>query len=100
VPARRLFSEAIESRPALGDALHVEPPGPKDLGAFVPPADIPELIEFLSTAGGRIIAIATKAGVGKAAAGLLQKIKECAAYAADHGFGYLEATGIAPAGAE
>ncbi len=98
VPARRLFAESIDSHAALGESLHVELSRDRDLGAFVPPGDIPELIEFLGAFGSRIIAAAAQAGEGHTATTLLQKIRECATYAGSCGYGYLEVSGIVPEG--
>lgn len=96
VPPRRLFAEACEEFPDLKDALHVELQGPRDAAAFVAPAEIPELVEFLSASGSRIIQAASRAGEGPACTVLLRKIRECAAYAQRTGAGYLEASGIVP----
>jgi hypothetical protein len=96
VPPRRLFAEACEEFPELAAALHVEVRGPADVGAFVAPGDIPELLEFLSVHGARIIQIASRHGEGPACSMLLRKIRECAVYAERTGSGYLEASGIRP----
>src|SRR4030095_4335301 len=96
VSARRLFAEAIESFPALGEKLHLEIEGPRDIAAFIAPADVPGLLDFLTAPGGRIIAAAASVGEGPACAALLRKIKECAAYAVKHKLGYLEGSGILP----
>lgn len=96
VPAWRLFAETCETHPGLKEALHLELRGPRDVGAFVGPADVPRLVEFVTDHGTRIIGAATRAGEGPAATLLLRKIRECATYAARRGFGYLEASGIEP----
>ncbi len=94
--ARSLFARTCGEFPALGDALHVELDSDRDLGAFVAPRDVPELLDFLTLQGGRIIQVATRHGAGDVCASVLRKIKECAAYAARHEMGYLEASGIGP----
>jgi len=96
VSARRLFAEAIESFPVLGEKLHLDLAGPRDVAAFIAPADVSGVLEFLNAQGGRIIAAAARSGEGPACAALLRKIKECAAYAIKHGLGYLEGSGILP----
>jgi hypothetical protein len=95
-PAWRLFGQACDEFPALKDVLGLELQQPRDVGAFVAPKEIAELILFLSEHGARIIAAAARGGEGPAATTLLRKIKECAVYAQRHGFGYLEASGLAP----
>jgi hypothetical protein len=95
-PAWRLFAEACESFPALKASLKLELSRPKDVGAFVAPAEVPQLIEFLGAQGTRIIGAAARAGEGPMATSLLRKIKECAVYAKKNGFGYLEASGVIP----
>lgn len=94
--ARPLFAQAIDEFPQLGEALHAELQGPQDVAAYVAPPDVPELLSFLNTEGSRIIQAATRHGEGNACATLLRKIRECAAYAAKHGMGYVEASGIEP----
>jgi len=96
VPPRRLFAEACEEFPEFAASLHVEVKGPADVGAFVAPGDIPELLEFLNIHGARIIQAAARHGEGQACATLLRKIRECAVYAELTGSGYLEASGIRP----
>ncbi len=95
-PAWRLFPAACETFPLLKDALGVELRKPVDVGAFVGPSEINDLLQFLGDHGTRIIGAATRAGEGPAATTLLRKIKECATYAARRGFGYLEACGLEP----
>src|SRR5262249_30348902 len=90
----RLFPDTIEEFPGLKDSLHAEVRAPRDVGAFVSAADVPELLEFLGTNGARIISAAARQGEGQACKTLLRKIKECVSYAARHGYGYLEASGI------
>lgn len=94
VSARSLFPRACTEFPALGEALHVELDSARDIGAFVAPRQVPELMDFLTLQGGRIIQVATRHGAGDVCQSVLRKIKECAAYAARHEMGYLEASGI------
>jgi hypothetical protein len=96
VSARRLFAEAIGAFPALGEKLHLEIEGPRDVAAFIAPADVSGVLEFLNAQGGRMIAAAARSGEGPVCAALLRKIKECLAYAAKHELGYLEGSGILP----
>lgn len=96
VPAWRLFAAACEEFAELKSALHLEIKGARDVGAFVGPDEIPKLLDFLNLHGARIIQAAARAGEGPACTTLLRKIRECAAYAEKRGFGYLEASGIAP----
>jgi len=95
-PAWRVFAEACEAFPALKDSLGLELKRARDVGAFVGPSEVPELVQFLADHGARIITAATRGGEGAMATALLRKIKECAVYAQRHGFGYLEASGILP----
>ena len=95
-PAWRLFADACESFPALKERLKLEMNGPRDVGAFVAPGEIDQLLEFLGAQGARIIGAAARAGEGPMATTLLRKIKECATYAKKNGFGYLEAAGVLP----
>jgi hypothetical protein len=92
----RLFADAIEEFPSLKETLHGEVTSPRDVGAFVAPGDVPDLLEYLNREGARIIGAATRHGEGQACKALLRKIKECATYAARHGYGYLEASGVPP----
>ena len=82
--------------PALKDSLGLELKRSRDVGAFVGPSEVPDLIQFLADNGAKIITAATRGGEGAMATALLRKIKECAVYAHRHGFGYLEASGILP----
>jgi hypothetical protein len=96
IPARRLFAAACEEFPGLQSALQLELKGARDLGAFVPPDDVAALLDFLNLQGARIIQAAARQGEGQLCTTLLRKIRECATYAAAHGMGYLEASGILP----
>jgi hypothetical protein len=96
VPAWRLFPRSGEEFPALREALGVELRKKRDVGAFVPPEEVPELLAFLNAEGSRIIQVATQHGEGGTCATLLRKIRECANYAELRGMGYLEAAGIRP----
>jgi len=96
ISAGRLFGEACARFPQLGTSLAVEISGPRQVGAFVAPDDVPLLSDFLGTEGSRIIQAATRAGEGAACTTLLRKIRECLRYAEHHGMGYLEASGIPP----
>jgi hypothetical protein len=95
-PAWRVFSEACDAFPTLRERLGVELKLPHDVGAFVAPGEIDRLLLFLTEYGARIISAAARGGEGPAATALLRKIRECAVYAGRHGYGYLEASGIAP----
>ena len=95
-PAWRVFAEACETYPALKESLGLELVRPQDVGAFVAPGEIGQLVQFLTDHGARIIHAATRGGEGPMATALLRKIKECAVYAQRHGLGYLEASGILP----
>jgi len=96
VPAWRLFSDACDRFPDLSGAFHTELQSSRDIGAFVPPEDIGELLVFLNEEGSRIIQAAGQVGEGATCTTLLRKIRECARYAEAHGMGYLEASGIPP----
>lgn len=93
-PPWRLFPDTIEEFPSLRESLHAELTTVRDVGAFVSAGDVPELLDFVTRNGARIISAATKQGEGATCKNLLRKIRECAAYAAKHGFGYLEASGV------
>lgn len=93
----RLVADAVELAPGL-ESLTPELRDDEDVGAWVAPADVPELVAFLSAEGSRIIREATRQGAGGECATLLRKIRECAAYAERRGVGYLEACGILPPG--
>jgi hypothetical protein len=95
-PAWRVYAEACEAFPALKESLGLEVRRPRDVGAFVAPAEIGQLLVFLGDFGARIIGAAARGGEGAMATALLRKIKECAVYAQRHGCGYLEASGILP----
>ncbi len=83
----------VDARPmTLGRELD----GPRSTGAWVPPEDVPRLIDWLQAEGAAIIRIATEHGEGVRVRTLLQKIRECAAYAARHRYGYLEAVDVDP----
>jgi hypothetical protein len=97
-PAWRVYAEACDDYPALKEALRLELRRPRDVGAFVAPNEIGQLVQFLSEHGARIINAAVKGGEGPMATALLRKIKECAVYAQRHGYGYLEASGLLPPG--
>jgi hypothetical protein len=94
VPPARLFAEAIEELPDLKGAVQIEISRPRDVGGYVSPADVPELLRYLNTQGARMIAAATRRGLGGEIAVHLRKIKECATYAERHSLGYLEAAGV------
>jgi hypothetical protein len=94
--ARRLFRRACEAFPDLGGRLRDELDQPKDVGAFVAPPDVVELLAFLNEQGSRIIRIATQYGDGPACSLMLRKVRECARLAERQGHGYLEASGIGP----
>ena len=96
VPAYRLLAEACEEFTGLPRSLRLELASPRSLGAFVPPADVPRILDFLGVQGSSFIRAATRQGEGPACTTLLRKIKECASYASRHGYGYLEASGIHP----
>jgi hypothetical protein len=95
-PAWRVFAEACEAFPPLKESLGLELKRPQDVGAFVAPGEIGQLLQFLTEQGARIIGAATRGGEGAMATALLRKIKECATYAQRRGFGYLEASGLLP----
>lgn len=94
--AAALFAGTGELGGLLTARLRNELAEPRDLGAYVAPDRIGELLEFLTVEGARIIRAAARFGEGDAAASLLRKIRECAAYAEKHGSGYLEVSGILP----
>jgi len=94
VPARRLFGTACGDFPLLHESLHTELEGPRGIGSFVAPNDVPALLDFLTESGAGIIKAASGAGEGATCATLLRKIRECAAHAETRGWGYLEAVGI------
>ncbi len=98
VPAWRPFAEACEAFPALRERIAPELRSDRGVGAFVAPADVPALVDFLDRNGSRIIAAAARYGEGPACAALLRKVKECAVYASRKGLGYLEGSGVTPLG--
>jgi hypothetical protein len=95
-PAWRVYAEACEAFPALKESLGLEVRRPRDVGAFVSPGEVGQLLLFLAEHGARIIGAAARGGEGAMATALLRKIKECAVYAQRHGCGYLEASGVLP----
>jgi hypothetical protein len=97
-PAWRPFSATIEAFPDFREQLTSDLERPRDVGAFVSPEDLPELLAFLNTEGSRMIQAAAREGVGTTCATLLRKIRECAHHAQRHEMGYLEASGILPPG--
>jgi len=99
VTSRQLFARGIEALPDLAEAFTTELRDGQDVGAFVPPSDVPRLLEFLQFEGAKIIRVAARHGEGPSCATLLRKIRECAEYAASHDRGYLEASGIRPVAA-
>ena len=83
----------VDARPmTLGRGLD----GPRSTGAWVPPEDVPRLIDWLQAEGAAIIRTAAEHDEGSRVRTLLQKIRECAAYAARQNFGYLEAVDVHP----
>jgi len=96
VPPRRLLAAACEEFEGLRESLAVELATSPCVGAYVPPADVPELLEFLQSNGSKIIRVATQHGEGATCSTLLRKIRECATYAQKQQRGYLEAGGIVP----
>jgi hypothetical protein len=95
-PAWRVYAEACESFPQLKESLGLELRRPRDVGAYVSPGEIDQLLHFLADHGARIITAATRVGEGEMATSLLRKMKECSVYAHRRGWGYLEASGILP----
>ena len=100
VPAWGLFQRSCDAFPELRDRLGVELQDERSVGAYVPPHDIPALLDYLNDFGARIIQVATRHGVGATCKTLLRKIRECACYAQRTGGGYLEASGVQPVGPE
>lgn len=92
----RLFREAGAEVQDVAGMLDRDLEGPRDLGAFVAPEHVPDLVSFLAAQGSQIIRVAARCGEAPAASGLLRKIRECAVYAEVRGLGYLEASGILP----
>ena len=95
-PAWPLFSEVVDEFPVLKASLGIDLRDDQSIGAYVPPDDVEDLIQFLNASGASIIRVATRQGEGDTCKTLLRKIRECAHYAQRHGAGFLEATGIAP----
>ena len=95
-PPWRLFTEACGEFPGIRDKLTADLGSDRDVGAFVPPDEIPDMIAFLQKEGARIIRVATQHGEGPRCSMLLRKIRETATFAQQHGLGYLEASGILP----
>jgi hypothetical protein len=96
VPPLRLFVRVFEDFPELKNSLRLELEGERSIGAFATPEDVPQLLEFVVSSGAAIIRVATQHGEGPACTVLLKKIRECLAYAAKHGMGYLEGAGLLP----
>lgn len=96
LPARRLFVDACEAFPSVGESLSTEIGSVRGVGAYVAPEDVADLIEFLGDHGATIIRVAARHGEGPACSTLLRKVKECALWASRHGMGYLEACGVLP----
>jgi hypothetical protein len=95
-PAGRLFREASTAAPELAAPCQPELQDARDIGAFVAPEHVADLLGFLKTRGSEIIRAASRHGEGARASTLLRKIRECAVYAKAHDLGYLEAAGILP----
>jgi hypothetical protein len=95
-PAWRLFARTCETFPALHESLGYELKRARDIGSFVAPEDIADLLAFLGDSGARIIQAAARHGEGSTCSTLLRKIRECATYAQRHSLGYIEACGIRP----
>ncbi len=94
--AARLFLGAGPMASEVAGSLQTEIEGARSVGGFVASESVPDLIEFLTTQGAKIIRVASRHGQGPAATILLRKIRECAVYAERHGYGYLEGSGIVP----
>lgn len=93
-PAHALFAEACQEFAGFHEGLPLEIAGERAVGAYVPAAEIDDLLDFLTNQGAAIIRVASKYGEGPRCVVLLRKIRECVAYARRHGLGYLEASGI------
>lgn len=93
-PAHALFTEVCQEFHGFSDGLPLEISGERGIGAYVAPAEIDDLLEFLTSSGAAMIRAASKYGEGPACTVLLRKVRECVAYARRHGLGYLEASGI------
>jgi hypothetical protein len=94
--AAGLLAGAAVEHPELCAGLGVQVQGPRDLGAWAAPDDVPGLLAFLAEQGGRMIQVATRHGQGRLCTRVLHKIRECLRFAQRHGVGYLEAGGIHP----
>lgn len=94
ISARPIFTRFGDTFPALLDGIRSDLTEAKRLGGYVPAADVPELLRFLTESGARIIQAAARHGVGKTCTNLLKKIRECASFAEQHGTAYLEASGL------
>ncbi len=92
--AERLFPTEVAK--LFGDSLTRELSAARDVGAYVPPDRVPDLLEFLTAGGAKILRAASRFGESAAAELVLRKVRECATYAAKHQFGYLEAVGVVP----
>ena len=93
-PAHGLFTEACQEFPGFSEGLPLEIAHERGVGAYVAPAEIDDLLDFLTSSGAAMIRAASKHGEGPACTVLLRKIRECVAYARRHGLGYLEAAGV------
>jgi hypothetical protein len=94
--AAGLFVGVSAEFPELCEGLRVEMHGPRELGGYAGPEDVPELLRFLSEHGGRMIQAAARHGEGPLCTQVLRKIRECLRFAERHGVGYLEVGGIHP----
>jgi len=96
VPALRLFGDACDEFPKLQDELGCELKSAREVGGFVAPDEVPDLLDWMKENGARVIQAASRHGEGESCSLLLKKVRECATYAQRHGLGYLEASGIEP----
>jgi hypothetical protein len=94
VPATGLFLSACAEHPELYEGLRAELRGPRDIGAYVAPRHVADVLTFLTDHGGRMIQMAARHGQGPLCTLVLRKIRECLRFAERHGVGYLEASGI------
>lgn len=95
-PASRLFAGVEAAFPEGTETGLSGLAGSSDLGSYVAPEEVPELLAFLVEHGARIIQIATRHGEGPRCSSVLRKVRECARFAEQFGVGYLEAVGIYP----